>query len=218
RKFAQSFANEIRSSPTTLSLGDRKMSSRPFAGWKRHTLLTVLLALGLLLSVAGLGQSQDDPKKAADPKAKSEEKAKVDEKGKKDEAKPAEKPEPEPNVASPTIAGPTATINQLLSKFWADNHVQPSPRASDHIFCRRVFLDILGRIPSIQEVKQFVADGGNKRAKLVHKLLYDEYYKDEYERNWADIWTTLLMTRAGNKTYHEQMHDWLEGEFGKNHG
>src|SRR5262249_15674798 len=152
------------------------------------------------------------------PKAKSEEKAKVDEKGKKDEAKPAEKPEPEPNVALPTIAGPTATINQTLSKFWADNHVQPSPRANDYIFCRRVFLDILGRIPSIAEVKQFVAEGGNKRAKLVHKLLYDEYYKDEYERNWADIWTTLLMTRAGNKTYHEQMHDWLEGEFGKNHG
>jgi hypothetical protein len=186
-------------------------------------LLTALLALGILFSLAGLGQS-DDTKKADDPKAKTEEKAKTDDKAKpddkenKDEAKPAEKLEPETNPASPTIAGPTTAINQMLSKFWADNHVQPSARASDYAFCRRVFLDILGRIPSIDEVKKFVADGGNKRAKLVHRLLYDEYYKDEYERNWADIWTTLLMTRAGNKTYHEQMHEWLEGEFGKNHG
>src|SRR5579864_6623690 len=192
------------------------MSSRPFAGWKRHTLLTALLALGMLFSLAGLAQSRDDTKKADDPKAKTQDKPKADEK--KDETKPAEKTEPEPNPASSTLAGPTATINQLLSKFWADNHVQPSARANDYVFCRRVYLDILGRIPSIQEVKQFVAEGGNKRAKLVHKLLYDEYYIDEYERNWADIWTTLLMTRAGNKTYHEQMHEWLEGEFGKNHG
>ncbi|HEV3146802.1 MAG TPA: DUF1549 domain-containing protein [Gemmataceae bacterium] len=187
------------------------MSSRPFAGWKRHTLLTALLALGMLFSVAGLGQTRDDTKKADDPKAKT------DEKEKKEEPKPAEKPESEP-AGSSTLPAPTAAINQHLSKFWADNHVQPSARVSDYVFCRRVFLDILGRIPSIDEVKKFVAEGGNKRAKLVDRLLYDEYYKDEYERNWADIWTTLLMTRAGNKTYHEQLHDWLEGEFGKNHG
>src|SRR5262249_21166251 len=112
----------------------------------------------------------------------------------------------------------TARINRDLAKFWAANSVKPSAKATDFEFCRRVYLDIIGRIPAAWEVKQFVndSDSKTKRARLIDKLLKDPYYKEDFENNWADIWTTLLLTRSGNATYHEQMEDWLVEQFGKN--
>jgi hypothetical protein len=83
---------------------------------------------------------------------------------------------------------------------------------------RRAFLDIIGRIPAAWEVKQYERDTEykTKRARLINKLLNDPYYKDDFDSYWAEIWTTLLLTRSGNKDYHEQMKDWLEDQFGSN--
>src|SRR4051812_23253539 len=63
-------------------------------------------------------------------------------------------------------------INERLAKVWKDNHVTPSPRASDYEFIRRVFLDLIGRIPRPEEVQKFVGSGAN-RPRLIHDLLYD---------------------------------------------
>lgn len=131
-----------------------------------------------------------------------------------------------PKSAKPTVAetpaqpfGTTAQtqrVNDLLAKAWADNNVKPSARASDHEFLRRVYLDLIGRVATPKEVLAFEADRGiNKRSRLVHKLLYDKNYAEEYARNWANIWTVWLLTRTGNPTYHQQMRTWLEEHFAK---
>src|SRR5262245_16004560 len=39
------------------------------------------------------------------------------------------------------------TINEEIGKVWKDAGLVPSPPATDGEWCRRVFLDILGRIP-----------------------------------------------------------------------
>lgn len=157
-------------------------------------LFGLLAGLGLLLAAAGNAWSQDKP-------------------AKKDDAKPAEIKVPPPSGG----AQATATINEELAKFWAANNVTPSRRATDHEFVRRVYLDILGRIPAAWEVREYINDySGNKRAKLVNKLLTDKRYTTEYEEHWADVWTTLLLTRSGNRIYHEQLHTYLALEFSKN--
>lgn len=127
---------------------------------------------------------------------------------------------PTPDATKPrpsNISPQTAFINDQLAKAWAANSLTPSAKADDYEFSRRVFLDLIGRIPRADEVKAFVASGDrNKRTHLVQKLLNDKNYVEEYSRNWAGIWTVWLMTRSGNPTYHNQMKLWLEEQFAKN--
>jgi len=198
------------------------MMLRHVTNWQRGGLVSLLLVLGLTVAVADIGRSADDTKKPtaekkSDDKAKSDEPAKTDEKS---ADKPADKPEAKEIQMGPPSGGHPATdlINKELAKFWAANNVRPSHKATDYEFCRRVYLDILGRIPAVWEIKQYANDSDtkNKRAKLIKKLLNDNYYKEDFERYWADAWTTLLLTRTGNEVYHEQMEDWLEEQFGKN--
>jgi hypothetical protein len=89
-------------------------------------------------------------------------------------------------------------INERIRAQWTDWQLKPSPPATDGEWCRRVYLDILGRIPSYQELTEFLADSSpDKKAKLVDKLLYDEKYTEEYARNWTTLWTNVLIGRSG---------------------
>jgi hypothetical protein len=189
------------------------MCKRTLGAWQTGGLVALLLATGLVLGRAERGPSQEEPKKEPALKARADEKPAGEEKAKADESKIE-------GTAMPVSGGApqTALINESLAKFWKDNSARPSRRATDNEFVRRVYLDLLGRIPTIWEVKQYESDSNRvtKRARLIHKLLYDKYYEEEFQNHWADIWTTSLLTRSGNRTYHAQMHTWLEEKFAKN--
>ena len=89
-------------------------------------------------------------------------------------------------------------INEQIRQVWKDNNLQPSPPATDGEWCRRVFLDVLGRIPSVDEYREYVhSKETDKKAKLVATLLYDEKYTEEYARNFTSIWTNVLIGRNG---------------------
>jgi hypothetical protein len=90
-----------------------------------------------------------------------------------------------------------AAINQQIRGAWSVKQVVPSPPATDGEFCRRVFLDVLGRIPTIQEFRAFRRDGSSdRRHRLVNQILDDPKYLDRYADNWAGIWTNILIGRA----------------------
>lgn len=89
-------------------------------------------------------------------------------------------------------------IDQLIRQGWTDNGVSPSPQATDQEWVRRVYLDVVGRIPSVDEVKAYVTDRSpDKKRKLVQKLLYSDEYVEDYARNWTTIWTNTLIGRTG---------------------
>jgi hypothetical protein len=91
-----------------------------------------------------------------------------------------------------------ARINQLVEQIWLDYEIKPSNPASDGEWCRRLYLDLLGRIPSVAELQDFLQDKRtDKRKKLVEKLLYDDAYTEELARNWTTLWTNLLIGRTG---------------------
>ncbi|MBN8604198.1 MAG: DUF1549 domain-containing protein [Planctomycetes bacterium] len=103
-----------------------------------------------------------------------------------------------PTENSETDNTPTGLINAEIAKAWADHGVKPSPPEEDGKWCRRVYLDVLGRIPSITELDAFVKDKSkDKREKLVDKLLNDPAYTEEYAANWSTIWTNVLIGRNG---------------------
>ena len=101
-------------------------------------------------------------------------------------------------AASDDPAEQVAFINERIRQGWADYELFPSRKASDGEWCRRLFLDVLGRIPSIDELNEFRSRrSGRKRAELVETLLTDERYTDQYARHWTTIWTNLLIGRDG---------------------
>src|SRR3954470_2639401 len=66
------------------------------------------------------------------------------------------------------------------------------PRIDDERFLRRVSLDIIGRLPTPEEVTAFALDpAADKRAKVVTKLLADP----RYGQNWGRYWRDVIMYR-----------------------
>ena len=109
-------------------------------------------------------------------------------------------------------------INEQVSAGWADADVDPSPAATDGEWCRRVHLDVIGRIPTIEELQAFLADSSpTKKADLVARLLGDDFI-DEYARNWTDVWTAVLIGRDvdNDNVSRPGMRQWLRRALSKN--
>lgn len=67
-------------------------------------------------------------------------------------------------------------------------HVVPSPLCSDEEFVRRVFLDLCGVLPTVEEVNDFVAStGADKRTRLVDQLLARPEFADLWTKKWLDV-------------------------------
>lgn len=115
-----------------------------------------------------------------------------------------------------------AFIDQEISNQWKEFQITPAPSASDGEWCRRVFLDVLGRVPSVDELEAFTSSrDAEKKSKLVSKLLYDEAYTEEYARNWTTVWTNVLIGRSGGTernslTDRAGMQKYLRDSFARN--
>jgi hypothetical protein len=109
-------------------------------------------------------------------------------------------------------------INEQVAAGWDDAGLVPSPVATDGEWCRRVHLDLIGRIPTIDELRAYLADTSpTKRAELVSRLLGEEY-EDEYARHWTDVWTTVLIGRdvTNERVNRPGMRQYLRRAFSKN--
>jgi len=92
---------------------------------------------------------------------------------------------------------PDAVYAKLPRKNFIDGHAwdklrrlrfTPSPQAPDHIFLRRAFVDIIGRVPTPDEARKFLADRSpDKRDKLIDYLLDQPEYADYWANKWADL-------------------------------
>lgn len=90
-----------------------------------------------------------------------------------------------------------ARIDLHVAAHWEAAGIRPSPPASDGQFCRRVFLDLLGRVPQVEELEAFLADPpARRKTRLVERLMGEEY-AEEYARNWTTLWTNTLIGRRG---------------------
>jgi hypothetical protein len=82
--------------------------------------------------------------------------------------------------------------------------------AGDAEFCRRVHLDLIGRIPQPAELQAFVTDSSaDKRAKLIDALLAS----NEHPTHMANVFHVLLTERLGD---HELWQAWLLASFQQN--
>ncbi|VTT97176.1 Uncharacterized protein OS=Singulisphaera acidiphila (strain ATCC BAA-1392 / DSM 18658 / VKM B-2454 / MOB10) GN=Sinac_2821 PE=4 SV=1: Big_2: PSCyt2: PSD1 [Gemmataceae bacterium] len=119
---------------------------------------------------------------------------------------------------------PAAVYEKLPRNNFIDGHVwaklqklnlTPSDPASDATFHRRAFLDVIGRLPTPDETRTFLAQNDpKKREKLIDALLQ----RPEYADFWANKWTDLLRPNAyhvGIKATYN-LDQWLRQSFRKN--
>ncbi len=64
----------------------------------------------------------------------------------------------------------------------------PSTAAEDHVYLRRAYIDVIGRLPTAEEARAFLADASpDKRAALVDTLLESPEYADHWANKWVDL-------------------------------
>ncbi|NNE90643.1 MAG: DUF1549 domain-containing protein, partial [Verrucomicrobiales bacterium] len=67
-------------------------------------------------------------------------------------------------------------------------NLKPSPRTADEQFVRRVFIDTIGKLPTVEETRKFIEDTDpGKRTKLVDDLLGREEFVDYWAYRFSDI-------------------------------
>jgi hypothetical protein len=88
-------------------------------------------------------------------------------------------------------------VNAELQRSWQEANVAPASPARDSEWCRRVYLGLLGRIPTKAEVTAFVENKSrDKKQQLVDRLLGDEY-AEQFAQHWSSVWTNVLIGRTG---------------------
>ncbi|MFC1759169.1 DUF1549 domain-containing protein, partial [Planctomycetota bacterium] len=120
-------------------------------------------------------------------------------------------------IAIPSDISPTIVIDVFMESHWANAEVEPSARCNDRAFARRIYLDLVGRIPTLPELNTFLAETeSNKRELLVDQLLASP----EYGRHFADVFDVVLMGRGSRRRMDQrQQHGWrtyLEESFNAN--
>lgn len=114
----------------------------------------------------------------------------------------------EPKVPAPPGA-PQEPLHVRIDRAFESAAVGPvAPRVDDSVFARRIYLDLLGRIPTVSETRAFLDDPApNKRAVLVDQLLAH----DDFPRHMAVVLDIMLLERRGNKYVKtDAFRAWLE--------
>jgi hypothetical protein len=81
-----------------------------------------------------------------------------------------------------------ARIDQLIEADLTRHAQEPRPLASDATWLRRVYLDLVGRIPTSDEAKRFLsAKEPDKRSRLIDELLASSGHVSHMFNYWCDL-------------------------------
>ncbi len=92
--------------------------------------------------------------------------------------------------AATTGSNLTNPIDLLLEPYFAEHHITPAAPIEDRLYARRIFLDVIGLLPTSTELETFLKDPApDKRQKLVQTLLSENR---KYAENWLSFWNDAL--------------------------
>lgn len=91
----------------------------------------------------------------------------------------------------PKVENKTAVRNPIdsfvISKLEKEN-LSPAPRATKETLIRRVYLDLIGLPPTIEQIQSFLNDKSeNAYEKVVDELLASPHYGERWGRLWLDL-------------------------------
>ena len=89
---------------------------------------------------------------------------------------------------------PSLAIDTYVSEVWEKEQITPSHRSDDDVFVRRLYLDLIGRIPTVGEAADFRLDtSSGKRERLIDRLIDS----DEFAAHMTNVFDAYLMGRNG---------------------
>jgi hypothetical protein len=107
-------------------------------------------------------------------------------------------------------------VDQTLEQLWDDKGVQPAQPATDEELLRRVYLDLAGRTPTVNEIHRYMGDDSPSRYEaLVDRLLASR----DHATHLATVWRSYLipdgidLSRLGGVDAFER---WLSERFAVN--
>lgn len=117
----------------------------------------------------------------------------------------------------PTDAVPPAIneIDRLVDAKLNKLHIVPSPLCDDATFLRRVYLDMIGRLPSPAECREFLGSPQpDKRVSLVDRLFQRPEFADYWALKWSD-WLRVDRQALGHKGAYAY-YKWIRDSFATN--
>ncbi|NUQ65856.1 MAG: DUF1549 domain-containing protein, partial [Pirellulales bacterium] len=83
---------------------------------------------------------------------------------------------------------PQSRIDELVFERLKQIGIEPANLCSDAVFVRRVYLDVIGTLPTADEARQFLLDENpDKRRVLIDRLLQREEFADYWAMKWSDL-------------------------------
>lgn len=105
----------------------------------------------------------------------------------------------------------TNPIDQFVHVYFQQKGIDWPEIANDRQFIRRAYLDIIGLLPTPEQVAQFLnSPAPHKRAKLIDELLAQE---EDYTLHWLSFWNDLLRNDYSGTGFitggRKQISNWL---------
>ncbi len=96
--------------------------------------------------------------------------------------------DPSEILEHPSRPEPAGRIDQLVFTQLEKINIQPV-LCSDEVFIRRVYLDVIGKLPSAKEAAEFLdkPDSSTKRSELIDELLARDEFADYWAMKWGDV-------------------------------
>lgn len=126
---------------------------------------------------------------------------------------PAYEPPLKPRAVSlpPVVDGREHPVDRLMDAYFAKKNLTRPEPAGDSTFLRRAYLDLIGLLPTPDEVNAFLKDpAADKRARLIDSLLARDV---DYTEHWLTFWNDLLRNDYGGTGFitggRKQISKWL---------
>lgn len=124
---------------------------------------------------------------------------------------------PVPSIELPAGVDPTLAIDLFLEARWQTDGIAPAARTDDATFIRRLYLDVMGRIPTPAEMDTFLSDTrSDKRDRSIDQLLATP----DAARHLAELFDAMLLGRREGRWMDRRResgwYDYLQKSFAEN--
>jgi hypothetical protein len=111
----------------------------------------------------------------------------------------------------PAVEGRTNPVDRILDAYLSNHNVPRPAPLDDAAFLRRVYLDLVGLLPTRERLHAFLADTSpSNREELIDELLAD---RQAYAEHWLSFWNDLLRNEYVGTGYidggRKQISAWL---------
>jgi hypothetical protein len=100
-------------------------------------------------------------------------------------------------------------IDAFLLDGYKSRGLKPSPPLAKDLWLRRVYLDLIGLVPSCEERRAFLVDRSpDADDRVIDRLLADPRHGERWGRHWMDVWRYSDWYGLGDEVRYSHPHIW----------